>query len=108
MAAQATGAALLASGQTSEAMVHLRAASATWQRLNMPYESARTAMLVGLGRARLGDNTSAALEIDNASAIFELLGAEPDRRRLREVTGEPEGGGGLSARELEVLISPCI
>ena len=81
MAAQATGAALLASGRTTDAMVHLRAASAVWQRLNMPYEAARTAVLVGLGCAALGDNTSAALEFDNARETFESLGAGPDLRR---------------------------
>jgi DNA-binding CsgD family transcriptional regulator/tetratricopeptide (TPR) repeat protein len=103
MAAQATGAALLASGRTTDAMVHLRAASAVWQRLNMPYEAARTAVLVGVGCAALGDNTSAALEFDNARVTFESLGAGPDLRRVCELTGAPTGKGALSVRELEVL-----
>lgn len=103
MAAQATGAALLASGETTDAMVHLRAAGAVWQRLDMPYEAARTAVLVGLGCAGLGDDTSAALEFDNARTTFESLGAGPDLRRVCELTGEPAGSGALSARELEVL-----
>jgi DNA-binding CsgD family transcriptional regulator len=103
MAAQATGAALLASGQTTDAMAHLRAASAVWKQLNMPYEAARSSVLVGLGCAALGDNTSAALEFENARATFESLGAGPDLRRLCELAGEPAGRGALSARELEVL-----
>lgn len=103
MAAQATGTALLASGQTTDAMVHLRAASAVWQRLNMPYEAARSGVLVGLGCAALGDKTSAALELDNARTTFESLGAGPDLRRVGELTGVPAGRGALSARELEVL-----
>ena len=103
MAAQATGAALLASGQTTDAMTHLRAASAVWQRLNMPYDAAHTAVLVGLGCAALGDNTAAALEFDNARATFESLGAGPDLRRVCGLTGKPAGRGALSARELEVL-----
>jgi DNA-binding CsgD family transcriptional regulator len=103
MAAQATGAALLASGQTTDAMAHLRAASAVWKQLNMPYEAAGSSVLVGLGCAALGDNTSAALEFENARATFESLGAGPDLRRLCELTGEPAGRGALSARELEVL-----
>ena len=103
MAAYATGAALLASGRTTDAMVQLRAASAVWQRLNMPYEAARSSVLVGQGCGMLGDNASAVLEFDNARETFESLGAEPDLRRVRELTGESAGRGALSARELEVL-----
>jgi DNA-binding CsgD family transcriptional regulator len=101
MAAQATGAALLATGRTSDAMVQLRAARATWQRLAMPYEIARSALLVGRGCAASGDSASAALEFRTAHAIFESLGAGPD---LRQVCRLAEGHAGpLSVRELDVL-----
>jgi DNA-binding CsgD family transcriptional regulator/tetratricopeptide (TPR) repeat protein len=103
MAAQVTGAALLASGDTTDAMAHLRTAGATWQRLQLPYEAARTAVLVGVGCATLGDDSSAALELDNARATFESLGAAPDLRHVCELTRQPADGGGLSAREREVL-----
>jgi DNA-binding CsgD family transcriptional regulator len=103
MAAQAAGAVLLASDQAADAMVHLRAASTVWRQLNMPYESARSAVLVGLGCAALGDTSSAALEFDNARAIFESLGARPDLQHVRELIGKPDPRGALSARELEVL-----
>jgi DNA-binding CsgD family transcriptional regulator len=103
MAAQATGAALLGSGRPADAMVHLRAAGAFWQQVNMPYEAARNAVLVGLGCAALGDNASAALGFDRARAAFESLGAAPDLEHVRELAGEPAGRGVLSARELEVL-----
>lgn len=103
MAAHATGAVLLASGETTDAIVHLRAASAVWRQLNMPYEAARSAELVGHGCAALGDKSSATLELDNARSTFESLGAAPDLRRVCELTGEPTGRGALSARELEVL-----
>jgi DNA-binding CsgD family transcriptional regulator len=103
MAAHATGAALLASGETTDAIVHLRAASAVWHRLKVPYEAARSAVLLGRACAALGDKTAAALEFDNARATFDSLGAGPDLRRVRELTGEPAGRGALSARELEVL-----
>jgi DNA-binding CsgD family transcriptional regulator len=103
MAAQATGAALLASGRTTDAMVRLREASATWQRLTMPYEAARSAVLVGRGCAASGDSASAALEFSNARAIFESLGAGPDLRRVRQLAGGPVDRGPLSDRELEVL-----
>ena len=103
MASHATGATLLASGETADAIGYLRAAGAAWQRLNMPYDAARSAVLVGRGCAVLGDDTSAALEFDNARATFESLGAEPDLQRLRELTGPSATRGALSARELEVL-----
>jgi DNA-binding CsgD family transcriptional regulator/tetratricopeptide (TPR) repeat protein len=103
MAAHATGAALLASGETTDALVHLRAAGAAWQRLNMPYEAARTAALVGHGCAALGDTTAAALELDNARTTFASLGARPDLRWVWALSGERAGTGALSARELEVL-----
>jgi len=103
MAAEATGAALLAAGQTTDAMVQLRTAGAVWRQLNMPYEVARSAVLLGLGCTALGDSASAALEFDNARATFESLGAVPDLRRVNELSGEQTGGGALSARELEVL-----
>jgi DNA-binding CsgD family transcriptional regulator/tetratricopeptide (TPR) repeat protein len=103
MAAQATGAALLAQGQISDALVHLRAANASWRKLHVPYETARSAMLIGVGDAALDDETSAALEYDNARAAFESLGAGPDLLRVSRLTDEPTGTGALSARELEVL-----
>jgi DNA-binding CsgD family transcriptional regulator len=103
MAAHATGAALLASGRVDEAMVHLRGASAAWQQLNMPYEAARDAVLVGLGCSALGDDAAASMEFDNARATFESLGARPDVQRVRELTSDPAGRSALSARELEVL-----
>lgn len=106
MAAHATGAALLASGEPAEAMTQLRAASAVWQRLDMPYDAARTAVLLGQGCTALGDKTSARFEFARASEVFESLAAEPELRRVRELTGEPPAQspqGALSARELEVL-----
>ena len=103
MASHSTGATLLASGETADAIGHLRAAGAAWQRLNMPYDAARSAVLVGQGCAVLGDDASAALEFDNARATFESLGAEPDAQRVRDLTGPSATRGALSARELEVL-----
>jgi DNA-binding CsgD family transcriptional regulator len=103
MAAQATGAALLASGRTSDAMVQLRAARTRWQRLAMPYETARSAVLVGRGCAVSGDSASAALEFGTARAIFESLGAGPDLRQACRLAEGHVGSGPLSVRELEVL-----
>lgn len=105
LAQQATGTALLASGEPTAALAHLRTARRTWQRLHMPYDTARVAMLLGQACRALGDELSATLEFDNARETFDSLGAQPDSERLRSLTreGATAGAGGLSARELEVL-----
>jgi DNA-binding CsgD family transcriptional regulator len=104
MAAHATGATLLAAGQPTEAMAQLRTASAVWQRLDLPYDAARTAVLLGRGCSALGDTTSATLEFARAAETFESLAARPELLRVRELMGGPAGPeGALSARELEVL-----
>jgi DNA-binding NarL/FixJ family response regulator len=71
----------------------------------MPYEAARTAVLLGLACAALGDQSAAMLELDNARATFTELGARPDVDRLaglRGLLGEPADDM-LSEREREVL-----
>ena len=113
MAAHATGTVLLTEGNPSLALTHLRAASAAWQHLHMPYERARTAVLLGLSCAALGDRTSAALEFDAAHDAFSELGARPDLQRLQSLTaglgvptelhGRTNVDPSLSVREREVL-----
>ena len=113
MAAQAVGTALLGEGAASDALTQLRVAAAAWHRLKMPYECARTAFLLGLACAALGDKVSAALEFHSARDTFTELGARSDLDRLDPLTaglGAPiysEGATGgapvLSAREREVL-----
>jgi len=111
-AAQADGAVLLAEGDPSVALTQLRAAAAAWQHLRMPYEGARTAVLIGLSCAALGDRTSATLEFDCAYDTFAELGARPDVDRLRSLGGTRGEGAerrddgsprSLSVREREVL-----
>jgi DNA-binding NarL/FixJ family response regulator len=73
----------------------------------MPYEAARTAVLLGLACAALGDRAAATLELDNARAEFTELGARPDLEHLAGLTGlvgEPPGEQVLSPREREVLV----
>jgi DNA-binding NarL/FixJ family response regulator len=79
----------------------------------MPYEAARTSVLLGLGCVSLGDRTSADLEFENARLAFERLGARPDLERLRSLRTRSgtstvpasghDGPADLSGRELEVL-----
>lgn len=112
MAAQARGAVVLTEGDPVGALPLLREAARGWQDLNLPYEAARTAVLLGLACAALGDRTSAELELDKARATFTELGARPDLERLPAVSAEATSGGDrssepgdspLSEREREVL-----
>lgn len=112
MAAQATGAVLAGEGDAAAALVELRIAARAWQSLHMPYEAARTAVLLGLACAALGDRSAAALELGNARDVFVELGAGPDLTRLDTVTrgllddvavATADAGAGLSEREREVL-----
>lgn len=113
MADEAEGAVLLAAGDARNALAHLRKASEVWGRLHLPYESARTATLLGQACAALGDDRSAELELDRARDAFETLGAIPDLQalgvvpRLQQIldraTSSPGRDGVLSERELEVL-----
>jgi len=105
LAARAMGTVHLSEGDPSAALTHLRAAAAAWQHLRMPYEAARTAVLLGLSCAALGDGASAALEFANATDAFTELGANPDLDRLRSLTGGlgAHGGTGRTARETRSL-----
>lgn len=106
MAAQATGAVLISEGDPVAALTELRRAARTWQSVQMPYETARTAALLGLALTAMGDRRAAELEFDNARAIFTELGARPDLDRLDALAGTrpvASDDAGLSDREREVL-----
>jgi DNA-binding CsgD family transcriptional regulator len=100
MAAHALGAVHIAAGEPREALVALRRASEIWNALDVPYEIARTRVLVGGACRALGDEESGNLELDAARRLFERLGAKPDLARLEAPTAAAHG---LSRRELEVL-----
>lgn len=100
MAAHASGAVLVDGGDAAAGIVRLREAARTWQALHMPYEHARTTVLLAKACAALGDRTAATLELDNARAGFAALGAATDLQRLD--VHRPVHAG-LSEREHEVL-----
>ena len=103
---EATGTVLLAEGDASAALPVLRRAWTRWWELGAPYETARVRVLVGRACRELGDHDSARMEWEAAKTAFAKVGAAPDLRRLYALlapgrTGAP---GGLSAREVEVLV----
>ncbi len=87
MAAHARGAVLLARGDPSAALSHLRRAASEWRGLDAPYDAARARVLLGRACEALGDRDGAALELEAAVAVLERLGASPG-------TAGVEAGGG--------------
>ena len=51
----------------------------------MPYDLARTRVLVALACRNLGDEETATLELEAARAAFERLGAAPDLARINSL-----------------------
>ena len=110
MADQAAGSVLIGAGNTQSALKALRAAATAWRAAHMPYEAARTAVLLGQACAAMADHVGAAVEFDTAIALFRELGAFPDLNRAeRLLAGSGDGmvrgdvSTTLSTRELEVL-----
>ena len=99
------GAVLLAEGEASRALEHLRRALDAWRALEAPYEVARTRVLVGEACRALEDTDACTLELEMALADFVRLGAVPDAARVEQLLGgaAEDDSHGLSPRELEVL-----
>jgi DNA-binding CsgD family transcriptional regulator len=94
------GAVSLAQGKPVLALASLRMAFATWQELDVPYEVARTRVLLADAYRLLGDDDAAARECAAARRVFGRLRADPDLRALDAGDAPP---GGLTPREVEVL-----
>jgi DNA-binding NarL/FixJ family response regulator len=105
MSAHARGALLLADGDAEAALIALRRAGQLWQKLEAPYEGARVRVLVGRACAALGDEDTAALELEAARDVFAQLEAATDLARVAaHLPGAaPSETHGLTGRELEVL-----
>lgn len=104
LAAQASAAVLLAEGEERAALASARRAWTIWQRLDVPFEAARSRALVGLASQRIGDLDTAEVELRAARSAFEALNAVTELRALGEQARSPsEGDGVLTPRELEVL-----
>jgi ATP/maltotriose-dependent transcriptional regulator MalT len=94
----------LAGDLVDDCLQNARRAWSLWQKMKLPYDAARTRMMIGMASERAGDLDRAHAELEAARSAFEQLGAKLDGRavaeHLRDATGLPCG---LSARELEVL-----
>ena len=102
----AAGTVLLAEGDPSAALRHLRFAATAWRHARMPYEGARTSVMIALCCAALGDRTSASLELDTAREAFTRLGARPDLARVDSLVAgvKDPAPNPLSPREREILV----
>jgi class 3 adenylate cyclase len=87
-AACVRGAVLLAQGDATGALPHLRRAQKGWQEVEAPYEVAEVRVLLGRALRALGDDEAAALELKAARAAFERLGARPAAESTGKLLGE--------------------
>ena len=99
------GAVLFAERDAHSALAALRRALDSWRELDAPYEAARVQVLLALSYRALGDEDSAALELDAAHRVFSGLGAAPDISRVEQLAlGQTRAEAhGLTTRELQVL-----
>jgi DNA-binding NarL/FixJ family response regulator len=102
LAAEASGAVLLAEGDPRAALATLRSALRSWRALEAPHQAARVRVLIGVSCRELGDGATAELEFEAARGVLVALGAVPDLARLARLEGSLRPGG-LSRRESEVL-----
>jgi DNA-binding CsgD family transcriptional regulator/tetratricopeptide (TPR) repeat protein len=105
MVAQARGEVDLAEGNARAALPALRRAWQVWQELEIPYEVARVRMLLGLACRALGDDDTAAMELEASRGTFAQLEAAPDLTRVELLTlrAPSVDAHGLTPRELQVL-----
>jgi DNA-binding CsgD family transcriptional regulator/tetratricopeptide (TPR) repeat protein len=105
MSAYACAAVALADDEAEAGLVAARRSAEAWQALGAPYETARCRVSIALACRSLGDEDTAALELEGARAVFAQMGAAPDLARVESLTRPASPGGvhGLTRREVEVL-----
>jgi ATP/maltotriose-dependent transcriptional regulator MalT len=102
MAAYSYAAIELASGETEEALGHGRESGRLWGDIGSPYEASRARVLVARALRELGDEDSAAAELEVARHGFAAVGAAPGVQQVDKLLGRARPGG-LTEREIEVL-----
>jgi DNA-binding CsgD family transcriptional regulator/tetratricopeptide (TPR) repeat protein len=103
--AQATGAVLLAEGEVADAATLFCQASEIWRELQMPYEEARTRVLMAAVCERRSDLEGRRLEEEAARRLFTQLDVECCDWRIGEPSKRITAArvGVLSERETQVL-----
>ena len=103
--AHATGAVLLADGDSAQAAASLHQALGGWRNLEMPYEEADTCVLMATVCERQGDPDGCRLALGTARRLFNELEAQPGLARLAELSRRVarSPAGQLSEREAQVL-----
>jgi DNA-binding CsgD family transcriptional regulator len=103
-AQQASAAVVLAEGEPSAALSLARQACRVWRHFDLPYEEARTRMLLAACCRLLGDDATAALELETACELLTGLRAMPALEQARCALGHAHRTShGLTRREREVL-----
>jgi len=87
-ALRARGEILQAQGDPGGAGQSFRRSWRLWTQSDLPYEAARTRMLLGVALSADGDDESGRREIQAARSAFERLGAVLDHRTAMELLGE--------------------
>ncbi len=103
VADRAAGAVSLAEAAPRGGLATLRRACALWRALEMPYEEARTRVLIAQACRALADHDAASIELDAARVTFERLGAAPDLARVARIAVRARRPTVLTDRECEVL-----
>jgi hypothetical protein len=91
-AALARGMVELAEQKAADAAAGLRRARKLWTEIQLPYEAARSRVLLAQAYEALGNHEEATLELDAAGVAFERLGARADLRKVAELRGRREEG----------------
>ena len=89
-AAWAEGIRLQAGGDHRGAATLASRARKLWQEIDVPYEIARSHLLLGRALGAAGEGEPATVELEAALAIFDRLGAEPDAAATRRLLGRGE------------------
>lgn len=89
----AEGALALSDGQIPESLRSLREAVRLWRDVGVPYEEAKTRVLLGSAYLAAGDRDGAVLELKAARAAFTRLGAVIDERHVAQLLVEAGEGG---------------
>jgi DNA-binding CsgD family transcriptional regulator/tetratricopeptide (TPR) repeat protein len=107
MAGRCHGTLHAAAGDMPAAVDALERALADHERLPMPFEEARTRLLLGTVLRRAGRRSDARVELQAALAVFTLLGtpvqAEQARTELAGIGGKPGSAGDLTAMEQRII-----